>query len=298
MNTSMSTRARTEISQLDLGGVRTVVDWAAAEGWNPGLHDAEAFAAADPEGFLGASVDGEPAGAVSAVRYGAGFGFIGLYIVRPEYRTMQLGVGLARHALDRLQGRTVGIDGVVEHQHQYAGLGFATAWRNVRYRGVVPARGDAETGERTRETVIVPAASVSFDELAAYDAAHFGARRDAFLAPWISLPGHTALVSLDAPAPEGAPGITGFGVIRQCREGAKVGPLFADDARAAAALFARLTAGGGDVILDAPEANPAAVALAGRHGMVPVFETARMYLGGDPGLPAGRIFGITSFELG
>ena len=291
----METHAGSEIVQLGPNGVRTVVDWAAAEGWDPGPHDAEAFYAADDGGFLGAYVRGELAGTVSAVRYGAGFGFIGLYIVRPEYRAMQLGVGLARRALDRLGDRTVGIDGVVEHRHQYAHLGFATAWRNVRYRGLVPAScpGPAAGGR-----VIVPAASVGFDELAAYDAAHFGARRDAFLAPWVSLPGHLALACLGAPGPGAAPAVRGYGVIRPCREGARIGPLFADDADTAEALFGRLTAAGGDVILDTPEANPAAVALAGRHGLTPVFETARMYRGGDPGLPAARIFGVTSFELG
>jgi hypothetical protein len=33
--------------ELDLA-----VEWAAQEGWNPGLADAECFHAADPEGFL------------------------------------------------------------------------------------------------------------------------------------------------------------------------------------------------------------------------------------------------------
>ena len=42
----------TEIRTLDEAEVRTVVDWAAAEGWNPGLHDARAFRVADPDGFL------------------------------------------------------------------------------------------------------------------------------------------------------------------------------------------------------------------------------------------------------
>ena len=30
------------------------VEWAAAEGWNPGLHDADVFWETDPEGYLGA----------------------------------------------------------------------------------------------------------------------------------------------------------------------------------------------------------------------------------------------------
>ena len=32
--------------------VALVLDWAAQEGWNPGLADAACFAAVDPEGFL------------------------------------------------------------------------------------------------------------------------------------------------------------------------------------------------------------------------------------------------------
>ena len=46
--------------------------------------------------------------------------------------------------------------------------------------------------------------------------------------------------------------------------------------------------------------NPglADAAPARRHGLAPVFETARMYTRGDPGLPLSRIFGITTFELG
>ena len=29
------------------------VEWAAAEGWNPGIADARCFATVDPEGFIG-----------------------------------------------------------------------------------------------------------------------------------------------------------------------------------------------------------------------------------------------------
>ena len=58
------------------------LEWAAAEGWNPGLHDAQCFYAADPEGFFLGELDGAPIGCVSAVRYGSGFGFLGLYIVK------------------------------------------------------------------------------------------------------------------------------------------------------------------------------------------------------------------------
>ena len=294
---------QTEIRTLDEAEVRTVVDWAAAEGWNPGLHDTRAFSVADPDGFLGTFRDGALAGAISAVRYGAAFGFIGLFLVPREQRRHLVGIRLGRAALSLLDGRCVGTDGVPAKEHNYKRLaGFRTAWRNVRYRGAVggatgSASADAPTGA-PHDAALLPAGQVSFGALAAYDALHFGARRDAFLRPWIGLPGHVAWVCAAEPSAGPDSTIRGFGVLRPCGDGAKIGPLFADDAAIAEALFLKLAAGAGEVILDVPEANPAAVALTRRHGLVPVFETVRMYRGGDPGLPAARIFGITTFELG
>jgi len=72
------------------------LDWAADEGWNPGLFDAETFHAADPDGFLLGELDGEPIGSVSAVRYGMEFGFLGFYIVKPAYRGQGYGLRLWR----------------------------------------------------------------------------------------------------------------------------------------------------------------------------------------------------------
>jgi hypothetical protein len=89
-------------------------------------------------------------------------------------------------------------------------------------------------------------------------------------------------------------------VIRDCREGCKIGPLFADDDEAALILFRALAATrpGRPIILDVPVPNEAAVALARSHGMQPVFETARMYKGTAPDLSLSSIYGITTFELG
>ena len=54
----------------------------------------------------------------------------------------------------------------------------------------------------------------------------------------------------------------------------------------------------GPVFLDVPVPNTEGIALARDLGLEPVFETARMYRGPDPGLRLDRVFGITSFELG
>ena len=51
-------------------------------------------------------------------------------------------------------------------------------------------------------------------------------------------------------------------------------------------------------VLDVPHANVAALDLARAQMDAPVFETARMYRNGRPPEDAGRVFGVTTFELG
>lgn len=278
----------TQVRALTRAELDTALDWAALEGWNPGLDDAAAFHAADPGGFFGIFLDGEMAGSLSAVRYGGEFAFLGLYIVRPEYRGRGHGLQLWRTVLDGLDGRVVGLDGVVERQADYARSGFATAYRNVRYGGLagqpVPV-----------DPAVVAVAELPFALVADYDAGLFPARREGFLKAWIAPPGGAALGFLDGDR------LAGYGVARRCRNGYKIGPLFAEDAAVAEALFMALRNHAGEgrpIFLDIPEPNAAALALARREGMALVFETARMYRGGMPADSLGRIFGITTFELG
>ena len=103
------------------GDLDRVIEWAAAEAWNPGVNDAACFRAADPDGFLAGVVDGRLAAAISAVRYGAGFGFIGFYIVDPDLRQRGYGLRIWQAALQHLgERRTIGLDGVVAQQANYA----------------------------------------------------------------------------------------------------------------------------------------------------------------------------------
>lgn len=103
----------------------------------------------------------------------------------------------------------------------------------------------------------------------------------------------------------GLESLQGYGVIRLCGEGYKIGPLYADDRDTARKLYMALVAAVGEgeqVFFDVPEENREAVALAESFGMRVVFETARMYKRGTkraaPESPVARIFGVTSFEIG
>lgn len=276
-----------EIRTATRDEVALILDWAAAEGWNPGHNDTEPFYGADEEGYLIGLLDGEPVACISVVKYGEDFSFLGFFICRPEFRGRGHGLAIWNAGIARLGSRTIGLDGVVAQQGNYIKSGFKLAHRNIRYAGV--ASGGAAAGPK-----LVPIDSAAIaDAIVAYDEDFFPSDRERFLRTWIAPP-HRTLAYVD----DGA--IRGYGTIRACREGHKIGPLFADDPAIAEALLSGLAAPwpGEKVFLDVPEPNAAAVALAEGRGMAPTFETARMYRGRAPDLPLDRIFGITTFELG
>jgi GNAT superfamily N-acetyltransferase len=270
--------------------IAIAVDWAAAEGWNPGRADAACFASVDPDGFLIGELDGEPAATISCVNYDEGFSFLGFYIVRPDLRGRGHGLAIWNAAIAHAGRRAIGLDGVVAQQENYKKSGFALAYANVRYGGSVAA--PAARAATLRGVIAlgdIPLASVEAD-----DATVFPAPRAAFWRAWIGAPGHVgrALVR------DGR--LAAWGVIRPCRSGRKIGPLVADDRADAEAVLAALLAdaGGGEVFLDVPNVNRDAVALAQSLGLVPVFETARMYTGAIRPMRLERVFGVTTFELG
>lgn len=265
------------------------LDWAAAEGWNPGLHDAPCFYAADPRGFLLGLQGEEPVACISVVKYGADFGFLGFYIVKPGFRGRGLGRSLWQAGMASLAGRNVGLDGVVAQQDNYRKSGFALAWRNIRQEGV--GGGEAPPSDSR----LVPLAALPFETVRDYDRLFFPADRAVFLQCWITQPGNAAIGFVDDDR------LQGYGVLRPCRDGYKVGPLFADDPGIAESLFQALKSRAGaaeKIYLDTPEINSHALALARRHSMRVVFETARMYTGPVPALPMDRFYGVTTFELG
>jgi GNAT superfamily N-acetyltransferase len=267
--------------------IAVAVQWAAAEGWNPGLSDAACFAIPDANGFFVGEIDGEPVATVSCVTYDDRFAFLGFYIVRSDFRDRGHGLRIWNAAIAHAGARVIGLDGVVAQQDNYKKSGFQLAYANVRYGGIVaPPPGPPAD--------VVALDTIPFARVEADDAMVFPAPRSAFLRAWVGTSGHVGRALLR----DGK--LVAWGVIRPCRTGRKIGPLVADDRAAADAIVQALlaSANGGEIFLDVPAVNREAIALAEELGLKPVFETARMYTGPIPPLRIDRVFGVTSFELG
>ena len=266
--------------------VDIAIEWSAEEGWNPGLHDADCYYSADPSGFLIGLLGNEPIATISAIKYGNTFGFIGFYVVKHTYRNRGYGIQIWSAALKHLEGRNIGLDGVVAQQDNYKKSGFKLAYRNIRYEGI-------SGGKPPCNAEIIKLSALPFETIESYDRPFFPEDRSPFIKSWINQPDCTALGIMRGGK------LAGYGVI--CRSGRKIGPLFADSPELAESLFLALKSGvktKEPIYLDTPEINKAAVSLAKRYNMELVFETARMYTGERPDMPTHRVFGVTSFEVG
>jgi len=277
------------VRNMTLDEVENVaVEWATTEGWNPGLNDARMFYNADPNGFFVGLLNNVPIACVSAVAYNAEFGFMGFYVVKPGYRREGYSLKLYRTALRHLSTQNIGLDGVVEQQENYRKIGYKMAYRNIRYEGITtPCTAHFPNIHRISD--------VPLNSLTTYDSKLFPAPRAKFVEEWINQPEGAAF----AAANDGV--ISGYGVIRRCRKGYKIGPLFADSKEIADQLLQSLA---GSVLpneafyLDIPDVNALAIELVNNFSMRKVFETARMYSKSSPNIDLKKIFGITSFELG
>ncbi len=276
-----------KINRMTANQVQIAIDWAAREGWNPGIHDADLYYQADPNGFFIGTVDNEPVAVGNAVIYDDEFAFCGLYIVEPRYREQGYGIALTQARLEYVGARNAGIDGVLENIPIYERVGYRLAYQNFRYRGTAIKR-------RIDNSAIRSLGEVSFSQLEAYDRECFPASRSKFLRAWISQPDALALGFVEHGQ------LKGYTVRRQCVDGHKIGPLFADNFEIALALLQAVQSpvAGTPIIIDIPEINAEALALVQSQPMEQVFATGRMYLKGHPKLADHKVFGISTYELG
>ncbi len=280
-----------EFRKLDFPEVQSLMKLAQQESWNPGPHDAEVFWTTDPDGFYGFYYKDALIAGGAIISYNKEFGFMGLFIVKPEYR----GYGLGRKLwylrrdllLDRLNDNaSIGMDGVVAMQPFYNKGGFEKAYTEERYE---------KTGmEFETDNNISPIVESDLDQILSYDKQCFGFSRPQFLRPWINLPGNKTFEYKKEAQ------VRGFAVVRKATVGYKIGPLFADDHEIAEELYKAClnSAKGEPLYIDVPMINERALSIIKKHDAKYVFECARMYYGKPPKIDVNKIYGVTTFELG
>ena len=173
-----------------------LVEWAAREGWNPRLGGCRSFfLATDSEGFVAAEIEGELIGGGSIVVYEQKYGFMGFFMVLPEYRGHGLGDHLWHERKRRLVARldadaAIGLDGVFNMQDYYSRGGFRFVCRDLRFEG--------SGMNLPQPTNVIEASTLPIEQIEAYDRRHFPAARRKFLQAWIHCPGGSALAVLIA----------------------------------------------------------------------------------------------------
>jgi GNAT superfamily N-acetyltransferase len=280
-----------ELQPLTLDELHQLVEWAQKEGWNPGPKDAQAFWNADPDGFYGYFHKGKLIAGGAIVSYNGNFGFMGLFIVRPEYRSFGIGRKLWHQRKDLLlsrlkPGAPIGMDGVVAMQAFYEKGGFKIAFKDERYERIGTPF--------SIHPNVSPIQKEDLDAVLAMDKICFGFERKAFLEYWLQLPHSKTFKYIQNGE------LLAFAILRKVAVGYKICPLFAKSAQVAEELYkACLNACLNEpVYLDIPLPNKAAMEMVKKYKAQYVFECARMYYGTPPAVDLQQVFGITTFELG
>ena len=259
-----------------------------SEGYNHGLNDSDCFLAADPEGFLVARLNGEPVSWISIVTYEPCFAFLGNYYTRPELRGRGIGYRLFQKALAACKASTIGLNSIPGQAKSFEKSGFVVARYNLQYCGI-----PSPTIREVNREEIVSIDETMHEAIATYDRLIFPTNRTSFLSVWLSSANHIGRAAVE----DGR--ITGYGVIRSCYNGCKIGPLFADDVKTAERLFEALVeeARGGQVFIDIPESNLSAIDLCQRCGLQMYLKLVEMYRGPVPVVPLDRIFAHTTISI-
>lgn len=335
-STTVATSKQQQSSNLPIrvmteSDLQTTIQWAGQEGWAPGVGDGYAFHGVDHEGFFMAHLpEGRPIAAVSGVRYNEHYGFIGLYICVPEYRGHGHGLAVFNRAMAHLgKERVIGLDAVAAQQANYEKQGFVVAHQIIRFELVVVPPCDGVGGISTEKTQPAVADDGDTDKppalvvrkltreddgmiqkVAEFDLRHIAAPREGFLRNWLIAPGHTARVVVDEDGDSSdAVKVIGFGVLRPCLGGFRIGPIFAESTSVAHMLLREFIAEASSaatvsphevkkLFVDVPEPNKAGVEMAEQMGLTRLFALERMYRGPPPRLPLERIFALTTLEVG
>jgi GNAT superfamily N-acetyltransferase len=255
------------IRNVNYSEMKLVEEWAAREGWNPGIRDTDCYYAGDHSGFFIAEVNGSPEGCIFGINFSDELCMGGVFIVNPEYRGGNVGVALSKRARLHAGNRTVGFDAVENKVKNYIFFGFKPAYKIVRYEML------ACRNEKKIESVELT--EYPFDKFNSYDSTYFPANRSKLMSEWMQQKPSGAALGITKNGQ-----LAGYGIIRKAFCGYRLEPMYADNAEIAEDLLLALCGRvepGSPVYLNIPYPNKDACELAKKYNMKPVIPLVRMY---------------------
>ena len=175
---NLSTRLNEfKIRQLRKQDIGFAYEMVRIEQWNVTLEDLERMQDYEPMGCFIVEVGGVPVGHVFSVSYHR-LGWIGLLIVRDQYRRRGIGEFLMLKAKEYLQivgVETIRLDAVPEISQLYRKIGFVNEYDSLRFEG------HPGLAHSSRSQCVSSLSEETIEEIVEFDARYFGDKRERVL---------------------------------------------------------------------------------------------------------------------
>lgn len=226
-----------------------IQSWCIKEGWNIGKHDSMLYQQIDPKGHFLFFNKQHVVGSMSLVKHDHQLFTVGPFIVRDSERSKGYGAQIWQQVITRLTyypEATVLLYAVRKQIPRYQDEGFKSYQNHLRW-----VINTSHFSFEQHKHIPHPITSKSLDAIAEYDRKIFGFCRKNTLTHALSAPSIKGyMIKLDNH-------IEGYGLIRPCIHGHRIGPLYANSLDIAKQLLLKLleVSGGESVIIDMPEMN-------------------------------------------
>ena len=241
------------VSLMQPADFKEINQWCIDEGWNIGLYDSDAYYMIDPLGHYIATAK-ERIASLSLIKHSPTFFTLGPFIVHKSYRGQGIGKELWNVAMTRMNQEhpdaLITLYAVSAQRERYKNENFVPIMTIQRwYIRSTPSIPSILSKCTPLTTKLIPAISQ-------YNRNHDIANRELLFKKLLITPEANGLVFMDDNL------IKGFGFIRRCIRGFRIGALIADTPDIAQSIITELLvlAQGESVFIDVPECNPYGIA--------------------------------------
>lgn len=229
---------------------KEINQWCIDEGWNIGIHDSEIYYKIDPIHHYIAKTN-EVVASLSLIKHSPSFFTLGPFIVHRSYRGQGMGEAVWNMAMTRMikeyPDAHIALYAVAEQVERYKKADFVPAL--TIHRWYIDSNQSTSPSMRDQCTTITNKLIPSVGQ---YYQNHYVTNRDLLFNELLLKPETHGLIFMDDNV------IKGFGFIRRCVRGFRIGALVTDTPEIAKTLIAGLLvfAQGAPVFIDVPSSNP------------------------------------------